>query len=182
MPRRQEEYSFREEETHTYQAVVSHTGTHRENWQAIHDMTDDFKDSQPLFDYVNELRDHLDHMGEQRSQDHSDNHLLKEAKEKVQEVWDNLYWTDRNGLDGAAWLSQADFHAAGDPRRLPGSHAQRRTLPDHHPTAPPGRHHHGISSKALKARTTTTAPRVPIPHDIQGYKTPPCNFQPSANW
>ena len=86
MPRNTEEYSYREEEQSSYHPVVSHKGTPQENRQAIHDLTGDFRDSQPLFEYTNNLRDHLDGMLGQHPPDHERELLLKEARENIQEM------------------------------------------------------------------------------------------------
>ena len=119
MSRNTEEYSYREDEQSSYHPLLSHKETPKENRQAIHDLTGDFRDSQPLFEYANNIRDHLDSMLEQHPPDHEQELLLNEARENIQEIWNNLYWTKRSGLDGADRLSQADFHAAGDPDYYP---------------------------------------------------------------
>ena len=120
MPRKNaEEYPADEEKEFSYHAVVSHTGRPQENWQALHDLTNDFQDSQPLFSYVDQLRGRLDDLHKDTNWTPEQQDLITEAGANVQDVWNNLYWTKRSGLDGADWLSQADFHAAGDPDYYP---------------------------------------------------------------
>ena len=119
MPKNTEEYSYREEKQSSCHSIVSHKGTPQENRQAIHALTGDSGNSQPLFEYANNLRNHLDTMLEQHLPDHERELLVRETRGNVQHVWNNLYWIDRTALSGTDWLSQADLRSAGDPGDYP---------------------------------------------------------------